>query len=259
MMQAVSSSSTVIVESTSNGFNRFSKIYMEAKNGESAFKPFFFNFINGRTLFESQYKQAVKLYKAQNNGKMLTEEDYDDEEKRLAKLGMTPDQAIWRRQKISTSSPEAFRVEFPATPEESFLATGTSVFDSMKVSKLQQALVTKKHKAFDQKSDCGNTCNPANISRQIIIIWKIPQHGMKYYIGVDVSEGLGGKHDYSTMFVMDKDGHQVAEFRNNSIKPYLFADIVDAMGRWYNKALLTVEKASGGHSVIERLDTKSIT
>ena len=253
MMQAVSSSSTVIVESTSNGFNRFSKIYMEAKNGESAFKPFFFNFINGRTLFESQYKQAVKLYKAQNNGKMLTEDDYDDEEKRLAKLGMTPDQAIWRRQKISTSSPEAFRVEFPATPEESFLATGTSVFDSTRVSKLQQALVSKNIKPLTKNQIVGIPAILQTYLGKSLYIWKIPQPGMKYYIGVDVSEGLGGKHDYSTMFVMDKDGHQVAEFRNNSIKPYLFADIVDAMGRWYNKALLTVEKASGGHSVIERL------
>lgn len=46
---------------------------------------------------------------------------------------------------------------------------------------------------------------------------------------------------------------QVAEFRNNKIKPYLYADVVNAVGRWYDKALLTVEKASGGHSVIERL------
>ena len=52
---------------------------------------------------------------------------------------------------------------------------------------------------------------------------------------------------------MDRNGKQVAEFKSNKIKPYEFADIVDAVGRWYNKGLLTVEKASGGHSVIERL------
>ena len=52
---------------------------------------------------------------------------------------------------------------------------------------------------------------------------------------------------------MDKEGKQAAQFKSNKIKPYQFADIVDAVGRWYNKGLLTVEKASGGHSVIERL------
>lgn len=40
---------------------------------------------------------------------------------------------------------------------------------------------------------------------------------------------------------------------NPIAKPYEFADIIDAMGRWYNKGLLVVEKASGGHSCIERL------
>lgn len=84
-------------------------------------------------------------------------------------------------------------------------------------------------------------------------MWTPPKNNMRYYLGVDVSEGLSGKHDYSTIFVMDRDGKQVAEFRSNKIKPYEFADIVDCVGRWYFKGLLTVEKASGGHSVIERL------
>lgn len=61
------------------------------------------------------------------------------------------------------------------------------------------------------------------------------------------------KRDSSTIYVSDKDGVQVAEFKSNKVKPYEFADIIDAMGRWYNKGLLVVEKASGGHSCIERL------
>ena len=52
IMQAVSSSATVIIESTSNGFNEYSSLYLQAKNGENAFKPSFFIWINGRSLFE---------------------------------------------------------------------------------------------------------------------------------------------------------------------------------------------------------------
>lgn len=63
----------------------------------------------------------------------------------------------------------------------------------------------------------------------------------------------GTKRDSSTIYVSDKDGVQVAQFKSNKVKPYEFADIIDAMGRWYNKGLLVVEKASGGHSCIERL------
>lgn len=89
LMQAVTDSATVIIESTTKGFNLFSTTYMQARNGENDFKPFFFNFINGSSLFIPQYKLAVKSWKARHNGKMLTEDEYDEEEKSLAKLGMT--------------------------------------------------------------------------------------------------------------------------------------------------------------------------
>lgn len=254
IMQAVTSSSTVIIESTSNGYNEYSNLFLQARNGENAFKPFFFNWINGRSLFKLQYDESVKLYKAQHDDKMLTEEEYDEEEKALAKLGMTPEQAVWRRDKISISGLDAFHVEYPSTPEESFLATGSSVFDNTKVIKLQQALSQSKVMpiVLDKIVGLPQILRPY-VQNKSLSVYQIPKVGMRYYIGVDVSEGLGGKHDYSTMFIMDRDGKQVAEFRNNKIKPYLYADVVNAVGRWYDKALLTVEKASGGHSVIERL------
>lgn len=254
VMQAVSSSATVIIESTSNGYNEYSSLYLTAKNGENAFKPFFFNWINGRSLFEEQYKQCVAEYMAKHNDKMLTEDEYDEEEKQLAKLGMTPDQAVWRRDKISISGIDAFHVEYPSTPEESFVATGASVFDNARVIRLQQAILEQKIKplALDKIPGLPNVLRN-HIQNKNFKVWFAPQHNMRYWIGVDVAEGLGGTRDYSTMFVMDNDGRQVAQFRSNKIKPYEFADLVDAVGRWYNKAHLTVEKASGGHSVIERL------
>lgn len=254
MMQAVTESCTVIIESTTKGFNSFTSTYMQARNGENDFKPFFFNWINGYTLFEPQYKQAVKSYKARHNGKMLTEDEYDDEEKSLAKLGMTPEQAVWRRMKIAESSLDAFHEEFPSTFEESCIVTGSSVFDNAKIVKLQQALVERKIAPLKVDKIVGiPQLLQTHIKNRNFKVWDIPKKNMKYYLGVDVAEGLGGKRDSSTIFVMDKDGRQVAEFKSNKIKPYEFADIVDAVGRFYNKGLLTVEKASGGHSVIERL------
>lgn len=254
LMQAISSSCTFIIESTSNGFNTYSNLFLQARNGENAFKPFFFNFINGRSLFEKQYQQSVELYKAQHNDKMLTEDEYDEEEKQLAKLGMTPDQAVWRRDKISVSGLDAFHVEYPSTPEESFLSTGASVFDNAKVVKLQQAIAEKKIKPLPLDKIVGiPNILRTHVQNGNLKVWTPPRKGMKCAIGVDVAEGLGGNRDYSTMYVMDWNGKQLAQFRSNKIKPYEFSDLVDAMGRWYNKALLTVEKASGGHSVIERL------
>lgn len=253
IMQAVSSSATVIIESTSNGFNPYSELFLQARNGENDFKPFFFNWINGKSLFLDQYEQSKKLYLASHNNVMLTEDGYDDEEKELAKLGMTPEQAIWRRGKITISGLDGFHQEFPSTPQESFVATGSSVFDSKRVCSMLSAIVEKNIKPKSLNQIVGIPQLLRQYVPKSLSIWEIPKSAMKYYIGVDVSEGLGGKRDYSTMFVMDSNGKQVAEFKNNSVKPYVFADLVECMGLWYNKALLTVEKASGGHSVIERL------
>ena len=254
LMQASTDTATIIIESTTKGFNKFTELYMQARSGENDFKSFFFNFINGRALFESQYKQSVEAWKARHNGKMLTPDEYDEEEKYLATLGMTPDQAVWRRGKIAESSLDAFHEEFPSTFEESCIVTGSSVFDNSKVIRLQQAILEQKIRplALDKIVGLPTILIP-HVKNRNLKIWEIPKVGMKYVLGCDLSEGLGGNRDYSTIFIMDKDGKQVGEFASNKIKPYQMADIIDAIGRWYNKGLLVVEKASGGHSVIERL------
>ena len=254
LMQAVTDSATVIIESTTKGFNLFSTTYLQATNNENDFKSFFFNWINGGSLFIPQYKQAVKSWKARHNGKMLTEDEYDEEEKYLASLGMTPEQAVWRRGKIAESSLDAFHEEYPSSFSESCIVSGSSVFDNSKVIRLQQTIAEKKIKPLPLDKIVGiPSLLQTHIKNRNFKVWDIPKKNVKYFLGVDVAEGLGGKRDSSTIFVMDKNGKQVAEFKSNKIKPYEFADIVDCVGRWYNKGLLTVEKASGGHSVIERL------
>lgn len=252
IMQAVSSSATVVIESTSNGYNKYSELFLQAKNGENAFKPFFFNWINGRSLFENQYKQSVEQYKAKHNGKMLTESELDEEETQLMSLGATLEQLVWRRDKISVNGLDAFHVEFCSTPEESFLVTGSSIFDKERISKMLIALTERKIAPYSSKDNIvGISHLLQNHIGKSLLIWQLPKAGQKYYCGVDCSEGLG--KDFHAIIVLNSDGEQVARFKNNKIKPYEFADIVDTLGRYYNKALLTVEKASGGYSVIERL------
>lgn len=79
-------------------------------------------------------------------------------------------------------------------------------------------------------------------------IWEFPQDGETYCAGVDVSEGLGtsdDKADYSLIWV-NRIGRfgpdvQVAMYRSNSIDPIAFAGPINAIGRWYNDALLSIE------------------
>ena len=250
LSQACSESSTLILESTANGFNTFSNLYYQAKNGDSDYKRYFFGWVNGRTLFEGQYKIAVRKYMATHDH-MITESEYDDVERNLAELGATPDQIIWRRGKIATEGEEAFAVEFPNTDTECFLTTGQQMFDNKRISTSLIAILNSKIEPLSVDKVVKLPAILRPYYPKSLKIWKLPKAKAKYYCGVDSSEGLG--KDYSTIVVLDKDGEMVAQFKNNKIKPYEFSDVVNAVGRYYNKALLTVEKASGGHSVIERL------
>jgi hypothetical protein len=177
---------------------------------------------------------------------MLEEIELDEEEVMLRQLGATMEQLIWRRAKVGISGLDKFHQEYPSTPDEAFISTGSSVFDKMNVQKrlegIKRIKTLKTPKVPDiLKVYVGNA----------FTVWKQPIHNMRYYIGCDLSEGLG--KDYSVVEVFDRDGTHCAEFRANTIKPYEMADIIWAIGMYYNKGLLCIERASGGLSVIERL------
>lgn len=251
LSQALSDSGKLIIESTADGYNKFSEIYYQAKNKQNSYKAYFFNWINGGRLFEGLYKLAVDKYKAVH-GTILDYEDLDDDEKELYdKYNATIPQLIWRREKVATDGIDAFHVEYPSSDDEAFLVTGSQIFDSKRVNLCIKALILNKT-TFIPKD---NIVGLPNILRshypKSLKIFSTPKIGERYSIGCDVSEGLG--KDYSTAVVLNKDGKQVAEFRNNKLKPYQMADIYNALGRYYNNAKLTVEKASGGYAVIERL------
>jgi hypothetical protein len=248
--QAISESGIMVIESTANGFNRFSEIYYKSKNGENSYKPFFFNWINGRSLFLNQYAQEKERFKS-IHGRDLGNEDLDESEIELLSLGATLDQLTWRRKKISETNLERFQVEYPSTDDECFLTTGQQLFDSKRIDSL-----VKTFKDIMIGKDTIKDLNTLKSDLKALygksfVIYKLPVPKAKYYIGVDCSEGIG--QDYSTIIVLDKDAEEVAKFKNNKIKPYELADLVDSVGRFYNKGLITVEKASGGHTVIERL------
>jgi hypothetical protein len=78
-------------------------------------------------------------------------------------------------------------------------------------------------------------------------IWKLPEAGKSYIVGVDVARGDG--KDYSTIQVFDVETlEQVAEYREKigvDLLPYL----VEWVGKTYNNAFLVIECNSFGLSV----------
>lgn len=91
--------------------------------------------------------------------------------------------------------------------------------------------------------------NPV-LSEDYLNMYFSPQIDHDYVLTVDPSEGLG--LDYSTIVVTDITEipyQQCAVYRNNSIDPHIFPDVIYALGKRYNEAYILVEANNIGSLV----------
>lgn len=248
--QSLSADGKLIIETTANGMNFFSNMYFKSKSKENAYRAFFYNYVDGSCMFTEQYEQYKQIFR-NINGHEFGLEDLTEEEQELLDNDskMTLDILCWRRLKIQNSSLEQFNQEYPYTDDVAFISTGTNVFDK-KVIALNKIRV-QKVKALPKETLTLNYVLQPYYGKSFWIYEKpIKEH--RYIISNDCSEGIGA--DSHVSVVIDTNTHkQVALFRNNEIRPDQFADVINALGRMYNKAYCIVELASGGHTVIEKL------
>lgn len=246
---AKNATSKVVIETTSNGFNHYQKIFMNAFKGKSKYKAFFFPFYSSayKKQFKHEYDQAEKWFKETNRGCRLSADDLEPEEKLLHEKGVSLRMLMWRRWKLLDMSIQEFFQEFPSNPMESFISTGFNVFDQTKV--IDAISNATEHLPSSELSEL-----PESLVRYFnkgLNVYYLPKSKMRYYAGIDVSGGSGG--DYSAISIFDSDGQQVASFYHNKIAVYQFARIINDLGRFYNQAFLVVERNSYGLPLLERL------
>ena len=250
--QSLQANGILVIESTANGLNGYHNLYQKSTKKENAYHSFFYNYIDTSCMFIDEYKKYNKIF-LNINGHKFNTKDLTDEEIQLMKdyKDMTLDIICWRRLKIQNSSVDLFNQEFPLTPDQAFITSGDTVFDNERITNVLRALQLNKNK-FMLKSEV------ADIPKELLkfygksfFMYKKPVQGKRYFIGVDSSEGVG--RDYSTCIILDSEGEECGMFKNNKIKPYEFAQFINALGHYYSKAHLVVEKASGGHALLEKL------
>jgi len=76
-----------------------------------------------------------------------------------------------------------------------------------------------------------------------------PILGLDYVIGADPAEGNPTSDDSSCVILDKMSGEEVATF-SNKFEPTAFAEYVDMLGKYYNKAQVMVERNNHGHTVI---------
>jgi hypothetical protein len=221
----------VILESTANGVgNAFHRLWLGAMKGENEYIPIFIPWF-----LTPEYRR--KTYE----GFECTEEETALKEK----YELDDEQIYWRRLKVAESGGDKFRQEYPSTPEEAFIVSGSNVFDIEKLNNLvPQPILAQRE--FDYES-----CLFDDAPRGSLEIYKYPTFEDAFVIAGDVSLGVG--QDYSCGVVLNSNREVCAVYRNNTIDPSKYGDLLFYLGRYYNNALLGVESNSMGIATLNRL------
>ncbi len=138
----------------------------------------------------------------------------------------------WKEETISNTSQLQFDQEFGNT----FFGTGNTLINAETLLKLR----AKRHTKVLEGGD--------------LLIYEEPLTGHEYIMTVDVARGRG--QDYSTFNLIDisvRPFKQVAVYRNNTISPLLFPNIIYKYGKLYNDAYVIVESNDQGSLVTNGL------
>lgn len=138
----------------------------------------------------------------------------------------------WKLQTIANTSQLQFDQEFGNT----FFGTGDTLIDANTLMSLRAETPIQL------------------LESNAVKIYKEPVKEHSYVMTVDVSKGRG--QDYSTFNVIDistRPFEQVAVYRNNSISPLLFPDIIYKFANVYNEAYVVIESNDQGGVVCNGL------
>jgi len=232
----------VIIESTANGFNFFKKLWDDAAAGLNDFTPFFAPW------------HEMKEYRMPYHGEELTEEEKDLQ----AAFHLDEEQIMWRRWCIKNNcggDVEKFHQEYPATPEEAFLATGACIFDTRAILLRLRLL---EEEPAPRRGNFRYTEERQGIDRIFlreiaftesekgeILLFKEPEEGRPYTIGGDTA---GEGSDSFTCQVIDNiTGEQVARLKWQNCDEDAYAKQFYCLGRYYNWALAAVETNFSTH------------
>lgn len=244
----------VFLESTANGRgNFFAKMWDRSVKGDSNFETFFFPWwvqdeyeMDGDEITDLTPDEK-DLVEVMREGMQIGNEFYKVPEERIqAKLR-------FRRYKERefVARPELLLQEYPSTPHEAFIASGSTVFNTKALIHLEKN--TEEAKTYTIHDDSQRNPYVEEDHNGKLKIWDMPDKSDEYVIGADVAEGLA-TGDYSVADVVRvRDMKTVARYRSNLVDPDQFAHVLDKLGRFYNWALVGPEINNHGLAVVQRL------
>lgn len=247
----------VCLESTANGIGGyFYDMWNAAVAGENDFTPIFFPWFtdpNYTTPFltkkeRNAFIREVDALRPDSEGKMV----HTDEWLLMAEFGLTYEQLNWRKKTIANKCGgdlDMFKQEYPATPQEAFIASGRPKFNLKAVKEYELTCTTPQIQG--ELYNNGREIVVAEHDKGSLKVFIPPQGDMQYCIGADVAEGLA-TGDYSVAVVMDDNLNICAKWRGH-IDPDLFGKELVKLGRLYNEAYIAPENNNHGLTTIKSI------
>ena len=272
----------VVDESTAEGFDDFKSDWVRIHEGQDDFSdvrvvPIFLPWYISEEYRKTPPKKAFHKgkFKWLNNDLEVCETDGEGnisvtEEEFAKRFNLAYDQVWWRRMKIKAPAPTGFGgdkltfdQEYPTTPDHAWSSLGVGYFPHSVISRIncKEPCFIGRIEHVGQPITTLQLTSALKIESKItpdpygsLRIWSMPEDGMNYFIGADVSEGKritnGSKSetDFSVIWVLDEFGRDVAMFRER-IPPEEFAYYLILLGRFYNNARINCERNKDGATV----------
>jgi hypothetical protein len=176
-----------------------------------------------------------------------------DEEELVAKYGLDDAQLYWRRKEIGRDGIEFFKQEYPSTADEAFITTGRPVFNTEVVIEMRdKARPVVCRMAVEPQADGSHKV--VEHSRGELLVYREREDTETYVIGADVAVGIKDpeKSDWCVAQILDSKKRQVGMWRGQ-VTPDHYAKVLNALGYYYNIAMIAPERNGHGLLVCVRL------
>lgn len=241
--------SCMFLESTANGLGDFfEKTWTEAEQGLNEYKPLFFPWHK-----HPEYT-ATAIGIHYDPLPPVTDPEEAKIERTLRSMGIGNDRLAWRRWAIKNlcqNSVSKFQQEYPTTPEEAFISTGTNIFPIAKLTECYEPKPGAKGRLVRESS--GRVRFQAH-SEGELKVFKYPSDDLDYgvyMVGGDPTRTTRG--DYACAQILNRRTWEQVAVLRIKIDPSNFAEELAKLGDYYNKAMLIPEITGPGYATIGAL------
>jgi hypothetical protein len=233
----------IVLESTANGVgNWFHDLWEAATTGDVEYAPLFFPWWQ-----HPEYTASAINIPAYDLGSLT------EEERALRALGVDDDRLAWRRwaiRNLANGDEAWFAQEYPATPEEAFLATGSNVFPMDALAACYQPFEGLRGSLVRDGAEVRFVPNPSGP----LTIFRHPSKDRswgQYFVGGDPTHTTRG--DFACAQVINRRTYEQVAVWRARCDPMTFGEELAKLGQYYNVAEIATEVEGPGYATIGHL------